>query len=517
VPYREISAEQLASHGAAAVSRFAELVLALADRLARSPVAALKAGGVGAREITRLGKALGCEPEDARLALELCGAAGVLAVSADGWGLGPDADSWRALAPADRAAGLLAAWWDLWWTPTDGTDDDGRTLPALAARPCGGCRAARHAVLGALAELPAGAVPGPVRLGARALWRRPYVHVSGQGVPFAAHLAEATTLGLVAAGALTPLGRALVAADEARLRAVLAGALPAANDRALFGPDLTAVVTGTPAAEVSRLLDTSADRESRGAATVWRLSPASVRRALDEGYSAEELEARLAAVATGPLPQPLVYLIRDVGARHGALRVADAVSVIRSDDEVLLKQVAADRALRKLGLRLLTPTVLAAELPAEAMLSALRAAGYLPMPESGPAEGQAAPRPEPSHPAGRRGSAEPVAVAEPVSPADLVARLRSRPVGRARPSSATETAVRTWNPRLAFSEVRLLAHAIETGGRVSIDYVASGGGLTRRTIRRAELTGDAVLAWCELRQDERWFRLDRVQSVRPAP
>jgi hypothetical protein len=53
--------------------------------------------------------------------------------------------------------------------------------------------------------------------------------------------------------------------------------------------DLTAVVSGQPSAAVSRLLAASAVNEARGDAAVWRFTPASVRAALDAGWTGTEL------------------------------------------------------------------------------------------------------------------------------------------------------------------------------------------------------------------------------------
>jgi hypothetical protein len=85
-------------------------------------------------------------------------------------------------------------------------------------------------------------------------------------------------------------------------------------------------------------------------------------------------------------PQPLRYLIRDVGRRHGELRLSAALSVIRSDDIARLAEAAVDRSLRHLGLRLVAPTVLTSRAPMDEAMAALRKAGYLPMPEEPPAE-----------------------------------------------------------------------------------------------------------------------------------
>src|SRR5690606_2916954 len=148
-----------------------------------------------------------------------------------------------------------------------------------------------------------------------------------------------------AAGALSPVGAALLAGDLAAVHDHLRELLPAASDHARFGSDLTALVPGTPSARVSGLLDSRADRESSGGAVTWRFSPDSVRRALDAGTSADGLGEQLSGLCDRELPQPLTYLIADVGRRHGRLRVASAVSLIRSDDEALLAEAAADRRL----------------------------------------------------------------------------------------------------------------------------------------------------------------------------
>src|SRR5439155_3098344 len=108
-----------------------------------------------------------------------------------------------------------------------------------------------------------------------------------------------------------------------------------------FQADLTAVVAGGPAADLAELLDGCADREARGAASVWRFSASSVRRALDAGSAAADLLARLRAAAGGAsLPQPLAYLVTDVARRHGAVRVRAVGSVVRCADEALAAELA---------------------------------------------------------------------------------------------------------------------------------------------------------------------------------
>ena len=170
--------------------------------------------------------------------------------------------------------------------------------------------------------------------------------------------AEAHELGVLTQGALTPIGRALLDADPVALQAIAAGLLAPAATLGRFGSDLTVMVAGAPSAAVSALLDSCADRESRGAAVLWRFSPASVRRALDEGSSAEQLLRALRGIAETDLPQPLTYLIGDVQRRHGSLTVVPALCCVRSDDEALLIEVAAHRSLRSLRPLLIAPTVI---------------------------------------------------------------------------------------------------------------------------------------------------------------
>ena len=172
---------------------------------------------------------------------------------------------------------------------------------------------------------------------------------------------EARMLGLLAHGAATPVLRELFTApaggppDRTQGRThdrsqdapnglvrLVGSLLPQPAAQATFGSDLTAVVTGPPTGELSALLDSCADREGRGGAATWRFSTASVRRALDAGVRAEDLETRLAAVSRGELPQPLTYLLGDVSRRHGAVRVFDGRAVLRSEDVELLAQIVAD-------------------------------------------------------------------------------------------------------------------------------------------------------------------------------
>ncbi|MFE7119851.1 helicase-associated domain-containing protein, partial [Streptomyces sp. NPDC057654] len=372
----------------AAASALSAAVDRLLAALAAQPAALRKSGGLAVRETKRLAKAAGTGEGHARLLLDTAEAAGLIALSRDRGGTTalPTAayDEWMARPAGERLAPVLTAWAELHGIPTLGAPGE---PPATLVR--GHDRYAaplRRALLEALAALPEGtgaAVPPPSADAPDALqplheliqtadWYRPLA-VSGQPMAErrAAHtLSEAAFLGVVAHGALSPLGRALLAGPAA-LRAELGRLLPPPLEHAHFQADLTAVAPGAPSAGLADLLGSCADRESQGNAVTWRFTADSVRRALDAGHAPAALTAELtAASASGALPQPLAYLIGDTARTHGRVRVVRTACCVRSDDEALVRELAAHRELRALGLRAVAPTVLVAAEPPDAVLRA---------------------------------------------------------------------------------------------------------------------------------------------------
>jgi len=165
--------------------------------------------------------------------------------------------------------------------------------------------------------------------------------------------------------------------------AALDAMLPEVNRRALIGSDQTVLVPGSPDPAVVDVLDVVAVREARGAANTWRITPDSVRSALDDGYAVEDLITALESISGKELPQALRYVMQDVARKHGHLRVRSGACAVLSEDEALLAEVVATRGLRTLELQLVAPTVALSTQPAETVLSSLRSAGYLPVTADG--------------------------------------------------------------------------------------------------------------------------------------
>ncbi|MEB8336511.1 helicase-associated domain-containing protein, partial [Streptomyces endophyticus] len=338
-------------------------------------------------------------------------------------------DRWSGSDPATRLLPLVAAWAVVPETFTYWPEDSGDTPVALTAPDDPYAVDLRHGLLAALGSLPEGEAPGTATAGrsvpasaldrdtltdlvVRASWYRPAcLSIPDVEDRARAVLGEAELLGLTAHHALTAAGHAvlgLLDAGAARhfpavpgagadigehqeladaveeLGRSLAELLPPPEHTARFQADLTATVTGPAAPDLAELLAACADRESDGHATVWRIGPASVRRALDAGWDAAALTDRLTAASHGsaPLPQPLTYLITDTARVHGRIRVVRSACALRCDDPALTAEIAAARPLAKLGLRALAPTVLISAADPETTLTALRTAGYAPVLEA---------------------------------------------------------------------------------------------------------------------------------------
>ncbi|WP_164709715.1 helicase-associated domain-containing protein, partial [Rhodococcus opacus] len=117
--------------------------------------------------------------------------------------------------------------------------------------------------------------------------------------------------------------------------------LPEPVDHVLVQADLTVVAPGPLTPDLLEQITLVADIESAGAASMYRISEDSVRRALDVGMTAAELHSLFATRSRTPVPQSLSYLIDDVARRHGRLRAGVAASFVRCEDPTLLAEVLA--------------------------------------------------------------------------------------------------------------------------------------------------------------------------------
>ncbi|TMR96233.1 helicase-associated domain-containing protein [Nonomuraea basaltis] len=367
------------SDGVSAALAAIDRAEALAELAGTEPVAELKAGGVGVRELRRLAKALGLPGQEAVLWLDVAHDADLIA-SEQGERLlsTTQVDDWLARSSPARWRVLADAWLRLPQAATYRVvgccEDHLEPLPPPYQFECGAGRI-RRAVLETLRTLPPGLGTDAAGLTAAVAWRtRATAEAAKASDEFvAAALREGELLGIVADGALTTLGRVFLDDGEAHVL------FPPPATTATLQNDLTAIVSGTPAPDLAAFLNACADLESRDRASVWRFSEKTIRRALDTGTDTDALLAGLARFSAKAVPQPLGYLVTDTARKHGTIKVAAGPSVVVATDPAVITELCGSRALRKLALRQIAPTVAIGALPPDEALRLLRQSGHAPV------------------------------------------------------------------------------------------------------------------------------------------
>lgn len=520
-PIRVVAREpaELDRVGTTAVLEAVRLVDALADNWTAHPPVQLRSGGVGVRELRRTARDLGVDESAVALIAEVATAAGLLNST---HGLAPvylptaEFDSWRRHDTASRWADLAQAWLAMTRQPSLvgqrgerdrlitllSPDGERGTVPALRAR-----------VLDTLGELAPGCAPTDRDSVLDHLaWREPR-RASGYRPVLEAILAEADLLGVTAAGGLTGYTRTLRSGSRAVAEQVLTGALPTPVDHFLVQPDLTVVVPGPPTTDLAVELSLVADLESTGGASVYRITEASVRRALDAGRSGREIAAMIAQRSRTPVPQSLSYLIDDLARRHGALRTGTASAYLRCEDEALLARVLSDRNVTALQLRRIAPTVVISAAPVTEVLDRLRDAGYAPAAESPDGEviaiGAEAPR-APSRQAVRvvRSRADAVS-----NLAELVKRVRSGDALTEIASRRVPNVAQQIPGVTSAATMGLLREAIRAERTVLIGVAESDGTQTRHVLTPISMAGGFVRGHQDGRAGLISFPLHRITAA----
>ncbi|MFE9536862.1 helicase-associated domain-containing protein [Streptomyces sp. NPDC006691] len=497
--------------------------------------AVLRAGGLSVRDLKRTATALDSSEPIAAFWLELAYAAGLLASDGEAderYAPTPEYDDWLELPPAERWSRLAVAW--LGATRTAGLvgeqDTKGRTLAALGPDlDRSPAPEVRRRVLTLLSTLPEATSPDPASLLARLRWEHPARSgpddLRSRLAQWA--LSEAELIGVTGRGALTTHGRTLLtpaagAVERGALGVLAARALaphlPEPVDHVLLQADLTAVAPGPLRRPLAAMLGVLADIESKGGATVYRFTAGSVRRALDAGQTASDLQAFLTEHSRTPVPQPLSYLIDDVARRHGHLRVGAASAYVRCDDEAMLGEILADKRSQALRLRRLAPTVLATTAEPGALLDGLRSMGYAPAAES--AEGDVLITRADARRTPRRTAPVPVPDGPPLPDETLL----DAAVRAIRAGDTAATVVRKDQPEAARTDGSLprtspaetlatVQAAAMTGSAVWIGYVNAEGSASQRVIAPVRVEGGFVTAYDHTADEVRTYPLHRITGV----
>jgi hypothetical protein len=494
-PLTHVGADSAEAASSAAALRLLDRVSSILELATAEPLPLLKDGTIGSRLVKKVAKETGGTADEIELAIDLAVQTGLLLVEepdpprrgqkAAPPRLEPDPDVVRP-GPALLYRLLLKTWWEPAHPDTD--------------------MEVRQLVMRLLARLePGTGIDGAAAVTELATWHAPMLLSEDFAGQVAVALIEGELLGVFAHGAITAAGRALLDLDK--LVEVTEELVSRARTTALFGTDLTAIVPGSPDARLATLLDRAADRETQGTATSWRFSPSTVRRALDQGTTAAELLDELGGIASGELPQPLVYLVNDVARRHGEARVLDVASVVLGEPAVLT-ELAAHRKLAKLGLRPVAPTVLTSTVDALGTLDALRDAGYAPTHHAGdgsivlPSRDQAEPNVT---------FVDPEATERPLDPLDHADRLLAAPPSG--PNLHRGQLARAMSDRYAgrlTPKQQQLCWQLEAGIPVDVVYRADGAEPARLVIAYPELDDGVLDVWSLEDRGYRRLELARI-------
>ncbi|MGO4690758.1 helicase-associated domain-containing protein [Glaciibacter sp. 2TAF33] len=447
----------------AAVSSIAELV----TEVSREPARQLSRGGLGQPDTKRLAQAMSVELEAVAPLVSIAERAELVALERGHWLETPGGDDWLHEGTPKRWASLATAWQAALSTEV-------RSI--LAGRP---------------------GVSWGDGLRAYATWLYP---AGGTWMEerVNAFARDAELIGVTAHQTVGTAGAAVLAGDIDAAVAMMAELLPAEVGQVYLQHDLSIVSPGPLSPAVDARLRSLADIESRELASTYRVTNASVNRALAAGGNAQSILEFLRGISLTGVPQPLEYLIVESASRYGRVRVGplrtgQAQSYVWSDDPAMLGTIAVDQSLTPLAL-VSADGRLTSRHPADVVFWALSDAKYPVAAEDG--EGEIL------H-LRRHQLARPV-VAEPADPAAaLVEKLRAGDGGESEAGHA-------WLARqldVAIRGKQTVIVSIAMPGGVVVDYLLEpasvGGGRFRARDRRADI--------------ERTLPLSSVLSITPAP
>ena len=476
----------------------------LLHNLSDEPPTALRNGGIGVRDLKRIAEHLGVDEVCAGFVAELCYLGGLVVIDPDDQILPTSAfDIWLTKSAEERWYSLVVLWLDTSRVSgLIGKVIDKNIAPLGPELDRAGSSLIRRTTLKVLLEN-LNTAPQLASLQKIVRWWNPQ-RANDDFVEW--NLREAEWLGITGQGGLSTFGSNLLT-EEAVLG--VEASLPKPVDHILIQADNSAVAPGPLTAELSAEMGTIADIESRGGATVYRFSEASIRRGLDHGKTGDQIRTFLIKTSKTPMPQPLDYLITDVAKRHGRLRVGSAHTYIRCEDEGLVQQILHDKNCEHLRLRKIATQVLVTDLELTEVINELREFGYLPAAEnasgvllSQPNLRRAKSRPKP-----------PRIISELTSPKEGVILSAVKAIRAGERSRKVEPIVSgtSSNETLA-----LINQYISQKRTLIISYADNNGGVSNRIIEPISISLGTLTARDETTGEQVQFRIPRINGVAPS-
>ena len=476
----------------------------LLHNLSDEPPTALRTGGIGVRDLKRIAEHMGVDEVCAGFVAELCYLSGLVVVDPDDQILPTSAfDIWLTKSAEERWYSLSILWLDTSRVSgLIGKISDKNIAPLGPELDRAGVSLIRRTTLKVLIENPE-ISPKIESLQEIVKWWNPQ-RVNNDFIFW--NLREAEWLGITGQGVISTFGVNLLNSSETL---GVEAALPKPVDHILIQADNSAVAPGPLTAELSAELGTIADIESRGGATVYRFSEASIRRGLDHGKTGEQIKTFLTKTSKTPMPQPLDYLIADVAKRHGRLRVGTAHTYIRCEDEGLVQQILHDKKCEHLRLRKIASQVLVTELELTEVISELREYGYLPAAEN--ASGVLL-----SQPNLRRSKSRPKPpriISEFTAPKEAIVLAAVKTIRAGERSRKVEPII----PGTSSNEtLALINQYIDEKRTLVISYADNNGGVSNRIIEPISISLGTLTARDETTGEIAQFRIPRINGVAPS-
>ena len=487
------------------ISNFLRWCEELVHNWSDEPPIALRSGGLGIRDLKRSADHLGIAENCVAFVAEVLYLGGLIVIDPDDQILPTNSfDIWMSRSLEERWSSLVSLWLETSRVSgLSGKTGEKNIAPLGPELDRAGISSMRKVTLSILAK---NLESDPVIKNLQDIiaWQMPQ-RFNAEYIEWT--LREAEWLGLTGQGALSEFGIAFLnGSDDLGVER----ALPKPVDHILIQADNSAIAPGPLTVELSNMIGTIADIESRGGASVYRFSESSIRRGLDHGQTGEQIKDFLKKTSKTPVPQPLEYLINDVAKRHGRLRVGMAQTYIRCEDEGLLTQILHDKKLESLRFRKLAPQVLICDFEAGDVIATLREANYLPAAEnasgiliSAPAIRRAKSRPKP-----------PRIISETSAPSEIIikAAVRTLRTGEKASSHKPREVPRT----TANETLDLLHQYIEEQASLTIGYADTNGGVSNRLIDPISISLGTLIARDHATGEMQSFRIPRITGVSPA-
>lgn len=327
-------------------------VTELLGELEREPARELAKGGIALPDSKRLAQSMVIDLELVAVFVALAERAGLVARETGYWRSTEGGGSWLLRSTAARWATLSGSWFE--------------HLPAD---------------IGALLGDQVQALWGPSLRGVID-WHYP---AGGDWMQerISTYTRDAELLGITANQAPTSPGSRLLSDGIRAAETAMTSLLPSEVEQVYLQNDLSVVAPGPLTPRVDVRLRSLADVESRALASSYRVSTASVNRAMAAGESAQSLLEFLSGISLTGIPQPLEYLITEASSRFGQVRVggvtesgSDIHSYLRSEDELLIGTILVDQNLSSLGFQRTSATRAESRFPLDVIFWSVSDARY---------------------------------------------------------------------------------------------------------------------------------------------